>query len=86
VTVTARGAARADVRREALMLEVLRASAGQMTNLPKLGLAFHAARLPAPGLKAWLAARPALVRVRPRSPSSRLPWCPRARALRRPAS
>lgn len=53
----------ADVRREAITLEVLRRSVNQTSNLPKIGSSLHQARLSVPGLKAWIAQRPALFQV-----------------------
>ena len=53
----------ADVRREALTLEVLRRSVNQTSNLPKIGSSLHQARLSVPGLKTWIAQRPALFQV-----------------------
>ena len=58
----------ADTRREALAVEVLRRSANQTSNLPKIGSAFHQARLSVPGLKAWFVPRAAIFQVRPRRP------------------
>ena len=54
----------ADTRREALAIEVLRRSANQTSNLPKVGSAFHQARLSVPGLKAWFVPRSAIFQVR----------------------
>ena len=51
-------------RREALAVEVLRRSANQTSNLPKVGSAFHQARLSVPGLKAWFVPRSAFFQVR----------------------
>ena len=65
----------AEVRREALAIEVLRRSANQTSNLPKVGSAFHQARLSVPGLKAWFIPRSAIFQVRlrrPRVPCMRL--------------
>ena len=58
----------AELRREALAIEVLRRSANQTSNLPKVGSAFHQARLSVPGLKAWFIPRSAIFQVplRPR--------------------
>ena len=53
----------ADVRREAITLEVLRRSVNQTSNLPKIGSSLHQARLSVPGLKTWIAQRPALFQV-----------------------
>ncbi len=51
------------MRREAIVIEVLRRSANQTSNLPKIGSAFHQARLSVPGLKAWFVPRSALFEV-----------------------
>ena len=58
----------AELRREALAIEVLRRSANQTSNLPKVGSAFHQARLSVPGLKAWFIPRSAIFQVRLRRP------------------
>ncbi len=51
------------------MLELLRTSPDQTARIGRLGLSFLGARLPVPNAKAWLAARPGLVRVRAPGPT-----------------